>query len=100
MARNVTLTMTIGANEPLLVETGRVPGNPRQVNRFVGRRLLCHEFTALFANFICHVFPPVQVRRDWLSAARLLLSDLETFVMVNTACCRQLGGACQDNLRT
>jgi hypothetical protein len=51
---NVSFTVTIPADEPLLVKPVGMSGNAREVDHFIGSRLLGHPFTALLASFSMH----------------------------------------------
>jgi hypothetical protein len=58
MPGNVSLPMTIPADEPLLVNPVGMLGNAWEVYRFICSPLLCHHLTALFAFFHRHCLPP------------------------------------------
>jgi hypothetical protein len=51
---NVSFTVSIPANKPLLIEPIGMSGNAWEVDHFVGSRLLGHPFTALLACFRMH----------------------------------------------
>jgi hypothetical protein len=51
---DVSFAMAIPADKPLLVKPVGMLGNTGEVNGLIGRRLLSHQFTALFAMFSRH----------------------------------------------
>jgi hypothetical protein len=53
---NVSFTVTIPADEPLLIKPVGMCGNAWEVNHFIGSRLFGHPLTALLAGFSMHSF--------------------------------------------
>jgi hypothetical protein len=55
---NVTHPMAVRTHEPLLIKPVGMLGDAGEIYRFICSRLLRHDFTALFAFFSRHCFPP------------------------------------------
>jgi hypothetical protein len=84
MPRNVSLTMAVAADEPLLIKPVGMPGNALQVYRFIGSRLLCHRLTALFASFCRHCFPSRTIYMKYDGGSTTLSTSIFNF----GNCCR------------
>jgi hypothetical protein len=50
--------MAVRTHEPLLIKPVGMLGDAGEIYRFICSRLLRHDFTALFASFSRHCFPP------------------------------------------